>query len=92
MSTDDNGILIQLARMEGKLDVTNERLNSVRTEIADIRVVQHRHADRLGILENDKNVRTGERQGIAMGGRIIWTIIGAVPVGIAAVALKLLGV
>ena len=88
----DDGIHVQLVRIEGKLDVTNERLSNVQNEIADIRIVQHRHGDRLGILESDRNVRAGERQGIALGGRILWTIIGAVPVGIGAALLKLFDV
>ena len=88
----DDGIHVQLVRIEGKLDVTNERLSNVQNEIADIRIVQHRHSDRLGILESDRNVRTGERQGLAMGGKFLWTIIGAVPVGIGAALLKLFGV
>jgi hypothetical protein len=91
MSESDD-IRVQLARIEGKQDVTNAHLSNVQADIADIRQVQYRHGDRLGILEADRNVRTGERQGLALGGRILWTIIGAVPVGIAAAALKLLGV
>ena len=88
----DNDILVQLARMEGKLDVTNERLNNVQTEIADIRRVQHRHSDRLGLLENDKNMRTGERNGLALGGRLAWAGIGLIPGGaIVAGLMRLLG-
>jgi hypothetical protein len=90
--SDSNDILVQLARIEGKQDVTNAHLSNVQSDIADIRQVQYRHGDRLGILEADRNIRTGERQGIALGGRILWLGIGAVPVGIAAAALKLFGV
>jgi hypothetical protein len=90
--SDNDDIRVQLARIEGKQDVTNAHLSNVQSDIADIRQVQYRHGDRLGILEADRNVRTGERQGLALGGRIIWTIIGAVPVGAVALALKLFGV
>jgi hypothetical protein len=90
--SDNDDIRVQLARIEGKQDVTNAHLSNVQNDIADIRQVQYRHGDRLGILEADRNVRTGERQGLALGGRIIWTIIGAVPVGAVALALKLFGV
>lgn len=88
---EDVDIRVQLARIEGKQDVTNERLNNVQTEITDIRRTLHNHGDRLGILEADKNVRSGERQGLALSGRILWTIIGAVPVGIGAALLRLSG-
>ncbi len=89
--SEDSDIRVQLARMEGKQDVTNAHLTNVQNDIADIRRVQYNHGDRLGMLEADKNVRSGERQGLALSGRILWTIIGAVPVGIGAVVLKLLG-
>lgn len=89
--SDGNDILVQLAIISGKQDVTNERLNNVQEQIASIRRTQDSHGLRLSHLEADKNVRAGERQGIALGGRILWTIIGAVPVGIGAFALRLLG-
>lgn len=88
---DDTDIRVQLARMEGKQDVANERLNSFHADLLDIRKTLYGHGDRLGILEADKNVRSGERQGLAISGRILWSIIGAVPVGVGAIALKLLG-
>jgi hypothetical protein len=91
MSADDNEIRVQLARMEGKQDVTNERLNNVQTDITDIRQVQHRHGTRLGALEADRNERVGQLKGLALSGRILWWFIGAIPVGIGAVLLKLFG-
>ena len=77
--SDDHNISIQLTRIEGLLGVTNERLANVQTDIVDIRHVQRSHGDRLGILEADKNIRTGERKGfIASGWALIW-IGGLVP-------------
>jgi hypothetical protein len=89
--SDSNDILVQLARIEGKQDVTNERLNNVQEQIASLRRTQDAHSGRIANLEADKNVRAGERQGIALGGRILWSIIGAVPVGIGALLLRVLG-
>lgn len=89
--SEDIDIRVQLARIEGKQDVTNERLNNVQGDIIDIRKTIYAHGDRLGLLEADKNVRSGERRGLALSGRILWSIIGAVPVGLGALALKLFG-
>lgn len=90
--SEDTDIRVQLARIEGKQDVTNERLSSVQSDIVDIRRVQRNHGDRLGILEADKNIKAGERQGLATGGRILWAAIGLIPGGaVVAVVMRLFG-
>jgi hypothetical protein len=71
-------IRVHLVRIEGKLDVTNERLNSVQTDITELRSVVRAHGDRLGILEAADNIRTGERSGIALSGRLLWAGIGVI--------------
>lgn len=93
MDSGDESIRVQLARMEGKQDVTNERLTNVQTDIADLRTTQGKHGDRLGILEADRNIRSGQHQGLAFTGRILWAAIGTIfgGGGIAAL-LKLFGV
>lgn len=85
----------RLEKIQGGVDLINERLKhanelqnerhaAVLSSIADL-------DGRVIVLETDKNVRRGERQGLALSGRILWTIIGAVPVGIGAALLRLLG-
>lgn len=91
MSTEGNDILVQLAVISGKQDVTNERLNNVQSQIASLQRVQDSQGARITNLETEKNIRVGERQGIALGGRILWTVIGAVPVGLGALALRFFG-
>ena len=86
----------RLEKIQGGVDLINERLKHS-NQLQDERHFAIRKdidslGGRVGTLETESSMRAGERQGIALGGRIIWTIIGAVPVGIAAVALKLLGV
>ena len=74
----DDDIRVQLARMEGKQDVANERLSNVQSDIIDLRRVQTNHGDRLGILEGDKNRRDGEHTGRSRTGEIMWRILSFV--------------
>jgi hypothetical protein len=83
----DSEIRVQLARIEGKQDVTNERLSSVQNDIVDIRRVQRDHGGRINVLETDKSMRTGALQGLAVSGRIIWAGIGSIVGGGGIVAL-----
>lgn len=76
--TGDEDIRLQLVRMEGKLDVSNERLGTVQNDIADIRRTQNSHGDRLGILEADKNRRDGEHSGRTKAGEIMWRVVSFV--------------
>jgi len=90
--SDDGEIRIQLARMEGKQDVTNERLNNVQTDIVDIRRVQHAHSAEIQMLKTSDAQRGARAEGLTMGGKIAW---GAVSVlaggGLGAVILKIVG-
>ena len=92
----------RLEKIQGGVDLINEKLTSsnqlanerhetMRAEIAQLKKADELLDGRIGLLEDDKNVRSGERQGLALSGRILWTIIGAVPVGIAAALLRLFG-
>jgi hypothetical protein len=90
--SDDSDIRVQLARIEGKQDVTNERLSNVQNDIVELRRVQGTHGDRLGLLEASENIRSGERKGIALSGRILWAAVGTIPGAVlAGAAMKLFG-
>jgi hypothetical protein len=92
MNGEDSEIRVQLARMEGKQDVTNERLSNVQNDIVEIRLVQRGHGDRLGVLEAKENMRSGERRGLSAAGRFVWAGIGSIIGGGGiTVAMKLLG-
>lgn len=90
--SEDNDIRVQLARMEGKQDVTNERLSNVQSDIVEIRSTQRDHGNRLGILEAKENMRSGERKGLSVAGRAIWAAVGLIPGGVIVAGLmRLLG-
>lgn len=100
--SDEEAIRIQLARMEGKQDVANERLETanrinderhtaIKVDIQNINTRLHTHGNRIGVLEADKHLNAGERKGIAFSGKVVWAIVGAVPIGALAVALRAFG-
>ena len=91
MTTDSNES-VQLTRIEGGINLLNERLGAVRDDIRDMRDVQQTHAKQIGDLEKDRNVRDGERKGIAHGGKFLWAIIGLLISAIGAGLLRHFGV
>ena len=91
MTTDSNES-VQLTRIEGGINLLNERLGAVRDDIRDMRDVQQTHARQISDLEKDRNVRDGERKGIAFGGRTLCVIIGILISAIGAGLLRHFGV
>ena len=91
MTTDSNES-VQLTRIEGGINLLNERLGAVRDDIRDMRDVQQTHAKQISDLEKDRNVRDGERKGIAHGGRALWAMIGLIVSAVGAGLLRHFGV
>jgi hypothetical protein len=78
-------VRVQLARMEGKQDITNERLETSN------KINDERHAVTKAQLAHH-NERIGERRGLSTAGRIAWAGIGLIPGGaIVAALMKLFG-
>jgi hypothetical protein len=93
----------RLEKIQGGVDLINEKLSSsnqlanerhenMRNEIAQLKAVDAGLDGRVGVLESESSERVGQLKGLALSGRILWTVIGAVPVGLVALALKLFGV
>lgn len=102
MSEDTGGIRAQLARIEGKQDVTNERLETanrinderhqtVRADIARLDDAHHRVSSRVTTLEMDKHQRDGERSGIATSTKVLWAGVTLLSGGIGAAIMRLSG-
>jgi hypothetical protein len=89
VSDDHESVLVKLTRMEGKLDLSNLRHEQHDAKFHAIELRLNTHGERIGGLEGREHERTGERRGLALSGRVLWTIIGAVPVGIGAALLRL---
>ena len=85
-------IRVQLTRIEGGVALLNERLSAAREDIRDIRDTQQTHGNRITTLEADRNVRDGERKGIAHGGKLLWGLIGLVISAVGAGLIRHFGV
>lgn len=90
MSDESESVLVKLTRMEGKLDLSNLRHDQHDVKFAAIDSRINSHGERLSGIERREHERTGERKGLALGGRIVWVVIGFVPPAIVAV-MKLMG-
>ena len=86
MEPGGDDIRVQLTRIEGGVALLNERHENVKTDIREIREQQHRHSNRIGVLEADKHLREGERKGFITSGRLAW---GAVTVSLSGGAMAL---
>ena len=81
---------VQLARMEGKLDISNLKHDQVDKRLDNHEQRLHRHSNDISTLQANEHLRTGERKGLATSGRVLWAGIGFVPGAIVAL-LKLFG-
>lgn len=100
MTEDNPDIRAQLARMEGKQDVTNERLanlsalqderhEAVKGDIRDIRETQQRHGTRIGALETARVMGEGERKGVALSTKVAVGIVTLASGGLGALIVRL---
>lgn len=52
-----------IARIEGKVDLINDRHSRFIEDVRDINLRVGKHGDRLNELERDSNIQKGERKG-----------------------------
>lgn len=92
MSADEEGVRVQLARMEGKLDLSNMRHDQMDARIKDHEQRLHRHSNDISTLQAKALFSEGKRQGFLTGGKVIWAGTGLIfgGGGIAAL-MRLLG-
>jgi hypothetical protein len=65
-------------------DQTEKRLNTVDDRL-------HSHGNRIGALETTKLLNEGERKGVALSGKLVLVLCGAVPMGLIAALLRSIG-
>jgi hypothetical protein len=82
---------VKLTRIEGKLDLSNLRHDQTEMRLKTVDDRLHSHGNRIGVLEAIKHLNEGERKGVAMSGRIMLVLCGALPVGLIAALLRTLG-
>lgn len=90
--SEDESVRVQLARMEGKLDLSNARHDS--TDAWKVTVDQrlHKHGTDIGSLQAKALVNEAKRQGLLTGGKIVWTLVSLLAGGSGGLVLmKVLG-
>lgn len=73
--SEDESVRVQLARIEGKMDLSNARHDS--TDAWKVTVDQrlHKHGTDIGSLQAKALVSEARRQGLLTGGKLLWTAI-----------------
>jgi hypothetical protein len=92
MSGEGEDMRVQLARIEGKMDLSNLRHDQTEARLMDHDQRLHVHGNRLANIEAREHLREGERKGIAMGGKAIQWLTGGGVVGILAMIARHFGV
>lgn len=91
MSDESESVLVKLTRMEGKLDLSNLRHDQHDARFAAVDSRLNSQSERIGGLEKREVGREGERKGIGHAAKALWAFAGAIPVGIGAAILRVLG-
>jgi hypothetical protein len=79
---------VQLTRIEGGINLLNERLGSVKEDVVDLKGSHHRLANRVGVLEADNHLRKGERAGFVASGKLFQWVTGGGVLGTIALLWK----
>lgn len=79
---------VQLARMEGKLDLSN--LRHEQTDAWKITVDQrlHRHGNDISVLQAANTLRDGQRQGFTLAVKAGWVLGGSGIMGMIALIAR----
>jgi hypothetical protein len=64
---------VALAEIRGDVKLILAGQQRTHDDVQEIRRTLEAHNSRIGILETDKSVREGERKGIGLGGKIVWS-------------------
>ena len=97
--SEDNSY-VRLEKIQGGVDLINERLKhanelqnerhaAVLLEISGLHATDALIDGRVGALETKNDIMAGQRQGIALSGRILWAGIGLIG-GLAVTVAKMI--
>lgn len=84
----DESLRVIMARMEGKLDLSNLRHDQTETRLTDLSNRVHGHANRIQSIEAREHVRDGERKGAALAIKVMWALGGSGVAGALALAAR----
>lgn len=82
---------VQLTRIEGTINIVNERLGTLKEDVLDLKQGHHGLSTRVTRLETDNAHKAGERAGFIATGHLIHTLLGGGALGIIALLWKAFG-
>lgn len=85
------GDRVQLTRIEGTINIVNERLGTLKEDVIDLKLGQTGLSTRVSRLETDSAHKAGERAGFVASGKLIHTLLGGGALGIVALLFKAFG-
>lgn len=86
---------VAFVRMEGKINLIDERLKYITESWASTNTRLNAHSERLNSIEAKMNTEAGKRQGVEQVVKVLWAILAVLLTGglatIAAVVAALMG-
>jgi hypothetical protein len=64
---------VALAEIRGDVKLILAGQQRTHDDVQEIRRTLEAHNARIGLLETDRSVREGERKGLGIGGKILWS-------------------
>lgn len=77
MSNEPEAVRVQLARIEGKMDLSNLRHDRTEERLTTIDKRLHQHSSHIGNLQAANTLREGEAKGIAKTVKVAWLLGGS---------------
>lgn len=82
---------VQLTRIEGTINLVNERLGTLKEDVLDLKQGHHHLSKRVSNLETENAHKQGERQGFIGSGRLLLSMMGGGALGIMALLWEAFG-
>jgi hypothetical protein len=65
---------VALAEIKGDVKLILAGQERTHSDVQEIRRTLDTHNRRIGTLETDKSVREGERKGLSIGSKVVWSL------------------
>jgi hypothetical protein len=72
---------VALAEIRGDVKLILAGQERTHSDVQEIRRTLDAHNSRISGLEKDKDIREGERKGITIGGRVLWSMVSLIAGG-----------
>ena len=82
---------VALAEIKGDVKLILAGQSRTNDDVKDLRDRVHLHSNRIGVLEADKHLRTGERQGLALSAKVLHWVTGGSVIAVVALIARHFG-